>query len=123
MNNTNGNVAKTKGVTVYSIICLVLLYSGLACSYGFWKNYVNDQFGLVIPFTFLFFLFLNVLFKIPSLVDIILLAIGIANSAKLGDLKSRNKLIIFLITIIVSGIICVIAEFLMLLNTHGSSLG
>lgn len=123
MNNTNGNVAKTKGVTVYSIICLVLLYGGLALSYGFWKNYVNGQFGLVIPFTFLFFLFLNVLFKIPSLVDIILLAIGIANSAKLGDLKSRNKLIIFLITVIVSGIICVIAEFLMLLNTHGSSLG
>ena len=123
MNNTNGNVAKTKGVTVYSVICLVLLYCGLACSYGFWKNYVNGQFGLVIPFTFLFFLFLNVLFKIPSLVDIILLAIGIANSAKLGDLKSRNKLIIFLITVIVSGIICVIAEFLMLLNTHGSSLG
>ena len=123
MNNTNGNVAKTKGVTVYSIICLVLLYGGLALSYGFWKNYVNGQFGLVIPFTFLFFLFLNVLFKIPSLVDIILLAIGIANSTKLGDLKSRNKLIIFLITVIVSGIICVIAEFLMLLNTHGSSLG
>ena len=123
MNNSNGNVAKTKGVTVYSIICLVLLYGGLALSYGFWKNYVNGQFGLVIPFTFLFFLFLNVLFKIPSLVDIILLAIGIANSAKLGDLKSRNKLIIFLITVIVSGIICVIAEFLMLLNTHGSSLG
>lgn len=123
MNNSNGNVAKTKGLTVYSIICLVLLYGGLALSYGFWKNYVNGQFGLVIPFTFLFFLFLNVLFKIPSLVDIILIAIGIANSAKLGDLKSRNKLIIFLITVIVSGIICVIAEFLMLLNTHGSSLG
>ena len=123
MNNLNGYVAKTKGLTVYSIICLVFLYGGLACSYGFWKNYVNGQFGLVIPFTFLFFLFLNVLFKIPSLVDIILLAIGIANSAKLGDLKSRNKLIIFLITVIVSGIICVIAEFLMLLNTHGSSLG
>lgn len=123
MNNLNGNVAKTKGLTVYSIICLVLLYGGLACSYGFWKNYVNGQFGLVIPFTFLFFLFLNVLFKIPSLVDIILLAIGIANSAKLGDLKSRNKLIIFLITVIISDIICVIAEFLMLLNTHGSSLG
>ena len=123
MNNANNGTVKTKGIIIYSIVCIVVLYVGLAISYVFWKNYVNGQFGLVIPFTFLFLLFLNSFFKIPSLVDIVLLAVNIARSAKMHDVRSRNKLIIFLLAVIASGIICVVAEFIMFLNTRGSSLG
>ena len=110
---------KTIGLSIYSIVCFVILYGGLACSYVFWKKYVDGQFGLVIPFTFLVFIVLNTLFKIPSVVDIILLS----QSSKLKDFDSRKMSIICLVTIIASVIICIVAEFIMFLSTQGSSLG
>ena len=114
---------KTIGLSIYSIVCFVILYGGLACSYVFWKNYVDGQFGLVIPFTFLVFIVLNTLFKIPSVVDIILLAVNLSQSSKLKDFDSRKMSIICLGTIIASVIICIVAEFIMFLSTQGSSLG
>ena len=114
---------KTIGLSIYSIVCFVILYGGLACSYVFWKKYVDGQFGLVIPFTFLVFIVLNTLFKIPSVVDIILLAVNLSQSSKLKDFDSRKMSIICLVTIIASVIICIVAEFIMFLSTQGSSLG
>ena len=122
-NNSTVAPVKTTGLTVYSVICLIVLYGGLACSYIFWKNYVNDQFGLVIPFTFLFFILLNIIFKIPAVVDIVLLGIAIYRSSKACDAGSRRKSIGFMIAVIVSSLLCVVAEFVMFLSTRGSSLG
>ena len=72
---------------------------------------------------YLFFIVLNTLFKIPSVVDIILLAVNLSQSSKLKDFDSRKMSIICLGTIIASVIICIVAEFIMFLSTQGSSLG
>ena len=119
----NTGIVKTKGLVIYSIVCLVILYGGLGCSYAFWKNFVDGQFGLVMPFTFLFFVILNMGLKVPALVDVILLAVCIARSTGPYNVKSRKTAIGFLIVVLASGFICVAAEFLMLLSTEGSSLG
>ena len=84
-NNTYDMSGKTKRLLIFSIICYVLLYGGLVVSYLFWKNYVNNMFGLFIPFTFLFYIFMNIIFKIPSLLDILFLAHGLSLSIKLND--------------------------------------
>ena len=95
---------------VYSIVSLVILYVGLLCSSLFWSFFVNDQFGLIIPFTFLFLLLMDGLFKIPAFIDIILLTF------------SKGRSIPLLILNIVSLFLTAGVDFLLLLNTHGSNL-
>lgn len=100
-------------LSLFSIACFVVMYGGLALSYAYWKDYVDGQFGLVILFTFLLWLLINIVFKIPALVDIVLLAICLSRSVKLKDTKSRNMSIASLVAVIVSGIICIIVECVM----------
>ncbi|MBO4637057.1 MAG: hypothetical protein J5685_07915 [Clostridiales bacterium] len=122
-NNINAAPAKSNGLTIYSIICLVVLYGGLACSYIFWKNCVDDQFGLFIPFTVLFLILLNIIFKIPSIVDVILLGAATYRFSRSGDTAGRKTSILFMTVIVVSDLICICAEFVMFISTRGSSLG
>jgi hypothetical protein len=121
--NTNDMAGRARGLLIYSIVCFVVLFGGLACSYAYWKSSVDGQFGLFILFTFLIFILINLVFKIPALVDIVLLAIYLSRSVKLKDAKSRNMSIVLLVSVIVSALICIIAEFIMFLSTQGSSLG
>ncbi|MCR5106081.1 MAG: hypothetical protein K6B68_16750 [Eubacterium sp.] len=122
-NNTYDMSGKTKRLLIFSIICYVLLYGGLVVSYLFWKNYVNNMFGLFIPFTFLFYIFMNIIFKIPSLLDILFLAHGLSLSIKLNDSKSRSISIVLLVIDIISVIIGLVADLIMIWHTRGSDLG
>ena len=121
--NSNGVTGKTIGLLIFTIACLIVLFGGLAGSYVFWRDNVNGQFGLFIPFTFLFFVLMNIIFKIPSLIDIVLLIINMIRSARLNDTKSRIISVVSLSVIAVSVVICVVVEFIMFVSTQGSSLG
>ena len=120
---TNDMAGRARGLLIFSIVCFVVLFGGLACSYAYWKSSVDGQFGLFILFTFLLFALMNIVFKIPAIVDIILLGICLSRSVKLKDAKSRNMSIALLVSVLVSALICIIAEFIMFLSTQGSSLG
>ena len=121
--NSRDMAGRARGLLIYSIVCFVVLFGGLACSYAYWKSNVDGQFGLFILFTFLLFVLINIIFKIPALVDVVLLVICLSSSVKVGDAKSRNMSIVLLASVIVSALICIIAEFIMFLSTQGSSLG
>ena len=116
----------TKRLLIYSIVCYVILFGGLLLSYLFWKNFVNDQFGLFIAFTFLAFVFINIVFKLPAILDIILLSNSLSQMGKeykdFGE-KSRKITNILLVTMICSIILCIVVEVMMFLSTRGSNLG
>lgn len=108
------NVPEQKSFTpllIFSIVSLVIIYGGLVCSYLFWKDHVNGQFGLLMPFTFLLFVLMNCAFKIPAIVDTVLL------------FNSSGKGKRFAAVIIISMVISAGAEFAMFLAARGSNLG
>ena len=121
--NSNDMAGRARGLLIYSIACFVVLFGGLFCSYLYWDANVDGQFGLFILFTFLIFVLMNIVFKVPALIDIVLLAICLSRSVKLKDTKSRNMSIVLLVSVTVSALICIIVEFIMFLATRGSSLG
>lgn len=126
MDNTPVTTPKQNSFTsllIFSITALVIVFGGLCCSCVFWKNYVSGQFGLFIPFTLLIFVLMNTVFKIPSIIDIILLVVYRHKAAKLGITENRKKTGIILAVVILSVIIAVIVEFMLFLATEGSSLG
>ena len=117
MDNTPVTTPKQNSFTsllIFSITALVIVFGGL---------YVSGQFGLFIPFTLLIFVLMNTVFKIPSIIDIILLAVYRHKAAKLGITENRKKTGIILAIVILSVIIAVIVEFMLFLATEGSSLG
>ena len=114
---------KSKKLYIFSVISIVIIIGGLIGSYLFWGEHVNGQFGLFIPFTFLLWCAMNTAFKIPALVDIILLIVNLTKMRGDENRKYRRFPVIFIVLLAVSGVISVIIEFVMFLNTKGSSLG
>ena len=120
MSNGNGSL---KGLNVYSIVSLSILLGGIPCSFLFWITLVQDQFGLIIPFTLLLLLILNTAFKIPSFIDLILLLVYLPKTKEPQNLKYRKRFIVYIIMTIVGGVVALFAEFLMLFFTHGNAVG
>lgn len=108
-----------KPLLILTIVSLVIICGGLLCSYLFWKDHVNGQFGLAMPFTFLIFVLMNTAFKIPGIVDAVLLSVF---RHKVTG-KTRKISGILAAVVIISIIAGVAAEFAMFLATRGSSLG
>lgn len=95
---------------IYTIVSIIVLYVGLICSSIFWATLVNKQFGLIIPFTFLFLLCMNIFFKIPAFIDLILLIVN------------RAKPVVYLIVIFISLILTTFIDLVLIMMTEGSKL-
>lgn len=113
--------AKYRKLNVFSIISLVVVILGLVASFAFWATLINRQFGLIVPFTMLIWFILNTAFKIPALIDIVMLGIFIGQAKYPPVKKLRGRAVLYIVLLIVSGALALFGEFLMLLFTEPGS--
>lgn len=118
----NNQSTSKKKLIIAEWISIGIMYIGLLLSYIFWKNCVDGQFGLFIVFTFLFFVLINIVVKIPALICLIF-SLNDMKQLKKSGIVPTTAYRVALVVNVVSMAICMILEFIMFINTEGSSLG
>ena len=111
----NNQSTSEKKLIIAEWISIGIMYIGLLLSYIFWKNCVDGQFGLFIAFTFIFFVMINIVVKIFSMNDM--------KQLKKSGIVPTTAYRVALVVNVVSMAVCLILEFIMFMNTEGSSLG
>ena len=118
----NNQSTSEKKLIIAEWISIGIMYIGLLLSYIFWKNCVDGQFGLFIAFTFIFFVMINIVVKIPALICLIF-SMNDMKQLKKSGIVPTTAYRVALVVNVVSMAVCLILEFIMFMNTEGSSLG